>query len=206
MLIFSSIIVLIVSISMFFIKQETKIIILLVTYVLFSAFTVPIPYGNSFYIEPICLLLSEIRNINNYLRESKLTIVPFLFFILIFSFLILYVSSPHYKGSLVQLFRLSMSELVCVYFVLFYSFFSTKNENIIKGLLRYSYYSLLILTFVAVLNYISKESYILTNLGVTDNFKFDDRFRVQALFVNPFDYNAPQNLDKNKGGGKGLSL
>ncbi len=188
MLIFSSIIVLILSISMFFVKCDTKVIILLITYILFNAFKFPIPFGGASFIMSICFFLSELKNLKKFFREIRHSVLPSLFFILILSFTLLYIYSPHYYGSLYQLIRLLLSELICCYFVLFYSFFSTKNENIIKGLLRYSYYSLLILTFVAVLNYISKESYILTDLGVTDNFKFDERFRVQALFVNPFDY------------------
>lgn len=90
-------------------------------------------------------------------------------------------------------------ELTGKYFAIFYAFISIISANSMKPMLKISFYGLLILTFFGLLNLVTMRASFIDAVGahmvVADNmqdlggkFTYSDRFRVQALFFNPFNY------------------
>ena len=81
-----------------------------------------------------------------------------------------------------------------------YAFFSIRNEKNMRTLIRYSIIPMFILTMFGIVNLLEHRSSFVTammsnlsnlnslNEEMGDKFMDADRFRVQAMFYNPFDY------------------
>lgn len=175
-----------ICISMFFVKREIKFMLLFVNYICFTAVTLPgVPFGNSNFIVPICFLISEIRNLSDVYRSLSPRIKKMMF-LMVFASIICLVHSPHYNDSLFNTTRLFITELVSKYFVIAYAFFCIKDNKDIYKSVNFVFKALIVLTFFAILNFITKQALFVNSLG------FDtvggDRFRVQAMFANAFCY------------------
>lgn len=184
---------------MFNVSRKYKLAILLLSAICFNCIRFyAVPFGLSSYVLCISFILSEFLCIKNDIKQIKNSILKPLIYSAILATIILAIYSPHYNN-LAQYIRLVIMELFAKYFVLCYSFLSIRKEDDIRPIFRISYYGLLILTVFALLNYITKSAFFVNEMYrgmvLTDvmqdagnKFTYSDRFRVQAMFFNPFDY------------------
>lgn len=184
---------------MFRVERKYKLAILLLSAICFNCVTIPfIPFGNARYILCICFILSELKHLKWHIGKIKKTILNSLILSVCVATIILAINSPHYDN-LMQYTRLVLLELITKYFVICYSFLSIQKNQDLRPCLQVSYYGLLILSAFAILNYITKHAIfideMLKGMELTDvmadagsKFTFSERFRVQAMFFNPFDY------------------
>ena len=190
-------IVICLCISMFFIKREYKIAILYFSMMIL--FSVPKTYpGGKIFTLPMCFFLSELVGMKwtaISLKNSKLWIPLTM---IVIATIILCVTSPHYQ-SVIGLFRLFNKELICKYFYLAYAFICIYNTKSLKPFLNLTYYSVIIMTILGVINLITRHSHfldiamiggewndILADMG--GKYEFKERFRVQSTFFNAFCY------------------
>ncbi len=184
---------------MFKVDRKYKLAILLLSAICFNCVRISfIPFGLSRFILCNCFLLSELPYIMSHIKTIKQTILKSLILTMIVATVILAIHSPHYNSPL-QYTRLIIMELIAKYFIICYAFVSIRNESDLRPSFNIAYYGLLILTIFAILNYITKHAVFINEMlkGMTlvdvmqdagDKFTFADRFRVQAMFFNPFDY------------------
>lgn len=181
-------ILVVVCISMFFVNKNKKYILLLINYICLTPVTIPgVPFGNSVFIVPICFFISELKNFTNDYHNLSPYIKKILL-IMIIATIILQINSPHYNDSVFNTTRLIISELITKYFIIAYAFISIKDFDEFQKISKSLYYALIILTIFGVLNLITHSSILLNSLGFENSNVDNDRFRVQALFANPFDY------------------
>ena len=184
---------------MFRVERKYKLAILLLSAVCFNCVRISfIPFGMSKFILCVCFIFSELPYIVSHIKNLKQTILNSLIFAMIIATVILAINSPHYNN-LMQYIRLIIMELLAKYFVICYAFLSIKNEKDLRPSFNVTYYGLLILTAFAIFNYITKHAIfideMLKGMNLVDvmqdagsKFTFAERFRVQAMFFNPFDY------------------
>ena len=183
---------------MFKVDRKHKLAILLLCAVCFMDVVLPfVPLGGGQYILCICFALSEIRYVKRHWRIVKPTILKSLLISVVVGTIIALINSPHYNNSLYLALRLLMTDLVCKYFVICYAFLSIRGERDLKPIFTVLYYSTLVLSTFAVLNFITKYSIFINSLQIEtwagngnagELYRFSDRFRVQAMFFNPFNY------------------
>lgn len=195
--------VLICCVSMFRINRESKIAILILGSMLFSLVNVPaVPLHSANMLLPFSFLLSELKNLKNLIKQTRHTIIWNLTGVSIIMVIITIVTSPH-LSDVTNIRYFIQYELFFKYFAILYAFWSFgKDENSIKATLKYTFWGIIILTFFGLLNYITKTADFVgtmlagaetlyagdTSLDVNESFTYQDRFRVQSMFVNPFDY------------------
>ena len=185
---------------MFKLSREYKIAILLLSSICLDAVVLGfVPFGGSQYILSHCFILSEIPHIRQHVESFKKTIIYSLLLIIIISFVVLLINSPHCNDNITETLRLFIIELTGKYFVICYAFISVFSINDMKPILKVSYYGLIILTVFGVLNLITRRAWFIDTIGaymtVSENmqdlggkFTNTERFRVQSMFFNPFDY------------------
>lgn len=184
---------------MFKVEREKKLAILFFSTICFDCVRITfIPFGYAKYILCISFLLSEIPHIKSHIKSIKGTILSSLMFSMIIATIILAISSPHYNN-MTQYIRITIMELVAKNFIICYAFLSIKEIGGLNKSFKVSFYGLIILTGFGVLNYITKNAIfideMLKGMTLTDvmedagsKFTYSDRFRVQAMFPNPFNY------------------
>lgn len=184
---------------MFKVDRKYKLAILLLSAICFNCVRIyTIPFGLSKYIVCFSFLLSEIPYVKKHIRDIKRTILKPLIFSVIIAAILLAINSPHYDN-FSQYIRLVINELLAKYFIICYAFFAISKEEDLRPIFRVSYYALLVLTIFAVLNYVTKSAFFVNEMYkgmvLTDvmqdsgnKFTYSERFRVQAMFFNPFDY------------------
>lgn len=151
-----------------------------------------IPFGGRLYFLSICFVLSELPHLKKRLSEIQPSIVYGLIIIMIIATLILAIFSP-YCHSIKGLVRLFVTELIAKYFVIAYSFLCINKKQDLYPTVRVLCFSLLLLTLFGFCNYIGKYSLWISWLNPSGldrvaDFSISDRFRVQSMFLNPFDY------------------
>ena len=181
-------------------SREYKVAILLLsTICLNSVILNYVPFGGSQYILSHCFILSEIPYIRQHIKMLKKTIIYLLLLIVIIATIVLLINSPHYNNNLTNIIRLFIMELTGKYLAICYALISILSLNNMKPILKVSYFGLLILTAFGILNLITSRAWFIDTIGahmtVAENmqdlggkFTHSDRFRVQAMFFNPFDY------------------
>ena len=184
---------------MFKVEKKYKLAILLLSAVCFNCVRIyAIPFGLSIYVLCFSFILSELFCLKKNIKEIQNTILRPLMYSAIFATVILAIHSPHYNN-LMQYIRLAINELFAKYFVLCYAFLSIRKGDDIRPAFKISYYGLLVLTLFALFNYITKSAFFINEMYrgmiLTDvmqdagnKFTYSERFRVQAMFFNPFDY------------------
>lgn len=178
----------VICVSMFFIDKNKKYVLLLINYICLTPITIPgVPFGNSVFIVPICFFISELKKITNDYHNLSFYLKKILL-IMIIATIILQINSPHYNDSAFNTTRLIISELITKYFIIAYAFISIKNFDEFQKISKGLYYALIMLTIFGILNLITHSSILLNSLGFENSNVDNDRFRVQALFANPFDY------------------
>lgn len=188
---------------MFFISHEKKIAIIFIatmTLTLLQIGFFPIT-RNAIGFLIICFLISEIRYFKEYLCVLKRSFISNLFILLIISTILVIFFSPHLH-TLHSIFAFIRDDLFFKYFVLAYAFVAVRNEKNLSTIIRCSIIPMIILTLFGVQNLIehrssfvtemmsnwSKESITGSNFMGGDIYVDADRFRVQAMFINPFSY------------------
>ena len=185
---------------MFKLSHEYKVAILLLSTICFDAIVFNfLPFGGAKYILSHCFILSEIPHIRQNIKTLKKTIVYPLVLIAIIAAVVLLINSPHYNNNLTNILRLFIMELSGKYLAICYAFISILSMNNMKPILKVSYYGLLILTVFGFFNLLTSRAWFIDTIGahmtVAENmqdlggkFTHSSRFRVQAMFFNPFDY------------------
>lgn len=184
---------------MFRVERKYKLAILLLSAICFNCVRIyAIPFGLSTYVLCFSFILSEFSRLKKDIKEVKNTILRPLMYSVILATVILAIHSPHYDN-LTQYIRLAINECIAKYFVLCYAFLSIRKEDDLHPVFRISYYGLLVLTLFALFNYVAKSAFFVNEMyrgmALTDvmqdtgnKFTYSERFRVQTMFFNPFDY------------------
>lgn len=188
---------------MFRVERSYKVAIMVLGTLVFTLVTVPIPFGAANYLIPVSFLVSELGHLKSLIKETKGTIIWRLMGLSVIMFLFTVINSPHlHDFTSIRYFL--QSELLFKYFVLLYAFWAFgKDENSIRPTLKSTYIGMIVLTFFGLLNYLTKTADFVdammsgvehVGIGASDTygagsaFTYSDRFRVQSMFLNPFDY------------------
>ena len=188
---------------MFYLKREYKAALMLIGTILFTLVNVPvIPLHSANMLLPMSFLLSELNNLKELIHSAKKSVVWRLAGLALLTAILTIITSPHLHDiDSVRTFL--QSELFFKYFALLYAFWLYSSEDSIKPTLQLSFYAMVVITLFGVLNYFTKSADFVsamttgmehTGIGGSDGddagqiFMDRDRFRVQALFLNPFDY------------------
>ena len=188
--------------SMFFISRDKKIALMFIGCMTLSLLRMDIPLFNTAkFLLVGSFLLSEFNNWKAMMIRWTNSPVGRIMLIVLLSVLLCILFSPHLhainnaRGFL-------QDELLLKYFALGYAFFSIRNENNLKTLIQYSIIPMFVLTLFGVVNLLDHRSFFVTEMMSNwssssfssvnelagDKFMDADRFRVQAMFSNPFDY------------------
>lgn len=193
---FLSAIVLVCSLLMFIVRKEQKLCVLAIYLIcLKNVSSLVLP---ATITPPFTFLLSEIPHFKQYWRLLKEYSLCYPFVIIVFSLLVLYLHSPHLVGFR-GLWTIFNNGFIQQYGVLFISFLAALNMRNSRSFIKISLLCLCILTFFGILNLITKHAIFVdwATYGTIDTisqttagtrFMDSDRFRVQAMFKNPFDY------------------
>lgn len=192
-------VVLLLGAWMFKLKRPQKLAWLLVASVCFWQFSFPLPLFKSapdFWV--LCVILSEIKNLGSLLKRIQNTLISRLAVLSIIAFIVLYVNSPHYFGSIGQFIRLFSHELISQYFLPIYAFYCIKSEDDMTVVIKWTRRAMYVLTAFGVLNLVMRHAFALDFLmsgasgggsELAGSYYSDrERFRVQALFFNAFCY------------------
>lgn len=191
-----SCIVLVLSLLMFIVKREHKICLLFIYLLCFNEVRSPI-LGDT--LTPcLCFFLSELLCYQQYYSLFKRTKFKYPLLILLLSIFLLAIKSPHVEGfvGVIKLFRNQFIMRYGIIFMIFVACLSIKNQ---KSIIKVSFICLLILTGFGILNLLTKHAiyidWVLSSVGANSAysdagamFAYSDRFRVQSMFANPFDY------------------
>lgn len=193
---------LICCVSMFFVRREYKAGLMIVGTLVFTIVNIPfVPFHSANILLPFCFLLSEIKRLKILIRSSKGTFVWKLMGLAILMAFLTILSSKHLHN--VASFRFFLqSELFFKYFALLYVYWAFSTEESVKPTLKITFVGLIVLTFFAVINYFTKTADFVSAMmsgidvvgmktedgDVGQMFADRERFRVQAMFLNPFDY------------------
>ena len=145
----------------------------------------------------LCFFLTVLKNIKKNFKELKETTVGKVILIGLLSQLISLFSSPNIYESLSGFKDFIINILSCDLLIV-YSYLSVKRKKQICFLYKVLFVCLVILTIFALFNFLSGSSFFLNyatkeNIHQSsellgDRYIISDRFRVQAMFANPFDY------------------
>lgn len=193
--------VLLCCLLMFTLRREYKVGLLFLGTMIFTPVYIPfLPFRSANAILIVVFLISEFRNIKIYIRTLKTTLLWRLMGIVLFLTILTIYNSPH-LSSVVELRSFLQSELLFKYFAICYAFLICRNVLNVSKFIKISQIGIIILTLFGIVNLVSMRSDVLSILmeGMTagvvaegedigEKFVELDRFRVQALFANPFDY------------------
>lgn len=193
--------VLLCCLLMFTLRREYKAGLLFLGTMIFTPVYIPfLPLHSANAILVVSFLLSEFRYIRFYIRTLKSTLLWKLMGIVIVLSVITLLNSPHLR-SIGEIRSFFQNEIVLKYFAICYSFMICREILSISKFIKISLIGILVLTLFGLYNYINTSSDVLSVLmeGMTggvvaegedigEKFVDLDRYRVQALFANPFNY------------------
>lgn len=186
---------------MFKVRKEYKIALLIFGSMIFTLVEVPgVPFRSANALLPIAFLFSEIQNLKRYISQSRGTLVWKISGLAILMVVLVLLNSPHLRDfSSIRGFI--FGELFFKYFAILYAFWSYKDEVSLYPTLKMTKIGIVILTFFGIVNLITQNALFLEEIykGVEEvglrsgdemgsMFTDQDRFRVQSMFYNPFDY------------------
>ena len=189
-------IVLLLSLLMFVVKREYKVCLLIIDILCFNGVGLPL-LGN--VLSPFfCFFLTELVHFKQYYSILKKTKLKYPLLLVLIGLIILIVNSPHIKGAN-DIFYLFISEFIRKYGIVFLVFVACLSIKSQKMIINVTFACLLILTFFGLLNLATKHAiyvdWVLAGVDVNSvfgdagaKFTYSDRFRVQSMFANPFDY------------------
>ena len=182
---------------MFFVKREWKVALLVMGAMTLTAVYIPgIPLHSANYLLPVAFFLSEWRDWPRHFRALlHVRGLAGMLLLVSISALIAALNSPYLAPR-----EILQGELLFKFFAVAYAFWAVKDERSLKPILLMSFVCLLVLTGFGILNYLTKSADFVnaltegrTGLGYKDIdmgsiYTESDRFRVQSMFVSPFDY------------------
>lgn len=189
--IFSIIILTSLSVMLLLGKRPLKLAILIISVFLLK----PISLGGSPFLASSNLLaivffISELKYFSKNVITIKQSHLLFFFIILIIPVFILWLHSPHYSG-LSGLTKIVLYEIITKYFALAYGIILLKERCDFRILINAIYWCIIILTVFGVVNLVFRQAFWLDWFIQGDWGEYytqSDRFRVQSLFNNPFNY------------------
>lgn len=196
------VIVLFLCFLMFIVRKEYKIALLLMSAICFTGVSVHLlPIGRSMTLLNLCFLLSELPHIKSHWKILRKSVLWGLIVMELIAFILLVLNSPHYTNDLSSCIRLFIVEIIAKYLVIGYAFISVKDITSIKPMIKISFGALIMLTVLGGVNLIMQHAGFVdiilqgSNLNsVTEDLggKYanseEGRFRVQSMFLSPFDY------------------
>lgn len=113
---------------MFKVRKEYKIALLIFGFMIFTLVEVPgVPFRSANALLPIAFLLSEMPNLNRYIRRSRGTLVLKISGLAILMVVLVLLNSPHLRDfSSIRGFV--FGELFIKYFAILYAIWSYKDE------------------------------------------------------------------------------
>ncbi len=192
--------VLVCAALMFVLKRKVKAGLLLLATMFFTLVRIPvIPFGsNSIVLLTICFLLSEAKYYKSFSIVLRRSIVARLMILVAVGGAVCISFSPH-LSSLRELKSFFIMEYLIKYFVLAYGLWAFRRPGSIRPALEISFWGLVVMTALGMLNVVVGYSPFVQSVmpvfdetglmrDLVDAEHFEDRFRVQATFMNPFDY------------------
>jgi len=196
-----SFITLIVGLSFFFIHPRSKKLCwLLVTVCCFSMFRSPIPLmKDSFIFFPICFFFSEMKFWGKSIKAIRHSLLFPLTIWMFVASVVLICHSPHYNDSIKNIIKFFESETICSYWLICFAYAVTTSKSNTKDIYSTLYHCLIVLTIFGVINLVFHQGVFvdIVSMGRDLDGAFEDagskyvnadRFRVQSMFLNPFDY------------------
>lgn len=180
---------------MFVVPLRHKLSIFFFTSLCLSAVKISfVPFGSAPYFVSYCFFFSEIPLFSERLKELMNSIIYRLLIMMMVATIILAIFSPHYHNAF-DFARLLIFELFGKYFIIAYSFICLRKEKDILPSVKILKIGLILLTLFGIHNLITKQSFwfhLFYPEGTKDigimGFELEERFRVQSMFLLPFDY------------------
>ena len=186
----------ILGVTMLFVEMKYKFAIFVFAAICLRDVNVPfIPFGHASYFLSNCFILSCLPHFWRHVSVVRQSVLYGLFFLTAIATIFLVIFSPHYQ-TLFQWLRLIEFEFIGSTLVATMAFLCVKDETDLLPTLKWAIIALLILTAIGAVNYITKSSFwvntfVSTMFGEGETgarYMYSERFRVQAMFHNPFDY------------------
>ena len=176
---------------MFFVPKEYKLAIMFMGTMLLSFVVLPVKGIKAMMVITVAFLISELPDIRIHLRRVRYSVMlPYLILVLV-SFVMAVVTSPNLHN-VNDLGYFTLSEVIVKQFALIYGFLVLRRKRSLKPLLMVSFAALVLMTLIGYFNLLTGSSFYIEQLAgdiqLEYDFTYKDRFRVQATFVNPFDY------------------
>lgn len=191
MKLFATVLLFVCMALMFLVRREYKIGILFMSTILMTMVSFPVGGISAETAIAVAFLVSEVLNVGEIWRLIKSSLMLPFCIIALLSFVICVATSPNLQ-SISGMAHFGLLEVFTKQFALLYAFICLRRKASLKPLLIISFVSLVLMTVIAYINYVSGVSFLVDELYdetlVDYNFITAERFRVQATFVNPFDY------------------
>lgn len=180
---------------MFFVRRERKLVILMV----YAICLISVPINRATIINPVVFfLLSEIRYLRQYIQAPRRYNLKLFLGVILLGCVLLIINSPHLR-SVQELLGFIKTELLYKYLLLFVPLIVMTGKKDMSSIVIPVFLSLLILTFFGVLNLFTQHAdFVDWSLEgqelneMTEDagalYSDRDRFRVQAMHFNPFNY------------------
>ena len=191
MIVLSLVLTLACFVLMFLVNREYKLAIMLMATILMSLVVLPFKGITALMAITFGFIISEVKDYKMHWQRIKGTvIIPYLILVVI-SFLLAVATSSHLHN-LNDFGYFALSEVMVKQLALVYGFLALRKKDSLIPMVYVSFGALILMTVSGVVNYIDKSSFLVDTLyqdSLTDyDFITADRFRVQATFLNPFDY------------------
>ena len=149
--------------------------------------------GSHYYIS-LCCLVSEITHFLNSINRIRRSIIYKVLLIIMIGTIAAIIMSPHCH-TIKSIVKLLFSDLIAKYFFIAYAYLCLRRERDLKSLFKLIDVCMILITIFAIHNYITKQSiwfHMIYPDGLKDigasGFEMQERFRVQSMFVSPFNY------------------
>ena len=176
---------------MFLVPREYKLAILFAATMLLTLVILPFKGITAMMVITAGFIISEIPNLRIHWRRIRLSVMLPYVLLVAASFLIAVLTSPNLHN-VNDFGYFALSEVMVKQFALIYGFLALRRKISLKPLLMVSFAALMLMTVLAYFNYVSGSSVLVDELagdiGLDYDFTHKARFRVQATFLNPFDY------------------
>ena len=180
--------------AMFYMPLHKKYALFFVGFICLNGVQFPVGnFANTTYLLSFSFFLSELKRRKVDVGEMRQTVIVNLLLITILASVVLALTSPRYT-SIVDYGILANKEMVSKTFIVAYSFLCIRAVAELRTTIKMVYYSMLVLTVFGIFNWLTRSAIWVNAIkafgGVNtgDMYMYADRFRVQAMFSNPFDY------------------
>ena len=191
MIVFSLILTFACFVLMFLVSREYKLAILFMATILMSLVTLPFKGVTALMVVSFGFILSEVTDYKQHWQRIRGSVIlPYLVLVAV-SFVLAVVTSEHLHN-VNDFGYFALSEVMVKQLALVYGFLALRRKDSLAPLVYVSFVALILMTAAGIANYIEKTSFMVDTLfqgSLTDyDYITADRFRVQATFLNPFDY------------------